>query len=44
MLLGLSVFNKDYTLNIKATIDHAVNSINFGLHGVFFLVQLVKVS
>ncbi len=33
---GLSVFNKDYTLNIKATIDHAVNSINFGLHGVFF--------
>ena len=32
----LSVFNNDHSLNIKATINNAVASINNGLHGVFF--------
>ena len=33
---GLSVLNADRTLNIDATIDHASESIQSGLHGVFF--------
>ena len=33
---GLSVINSNGTLNIEATISHASNSINNGLHGVFF--------
>ena len=33
---GLSVLNKDYSLNIKSTIKHAESLIKNGLHGVFF--------
>ena len=33
---GLSVLNTDKTLNIDATINHASNAIQNGLHGVFF--------
>ena len=33
---ALSVINSNGTLNIEATISHASNSINNGLHGVFF--------
>jgi len=33
---GLSVINKDLTLNIESTIDHAETAIKNGLHGVFF--------
>ena len=33
---GLSVLNKDLTVNIDATINHAENLIKNGLHGVFF--------
>ena len=33
---GLSIFNEDNSLNIGATIDHAVSIIKSGLHGVFF--------
>ena len=33
---SLSVINSNGTLNIEATIFHASNSINNGLHGVFF--------
>ena len=31
-----SILNDDYSLNVEATIDHAVSSINNGLHGVIF--------
>ena len=33
---GLSVLNTDRTLNIDATINHASEAIQSGLHGVFF--------
>ena len=33
---GLSVINADRTLNIDATINHASEAIQSGLHGVFF--------
>ena len=33
---GLSIFNEDYSLNIKGTISHATSIIESGLHGVFF--------
>ncbi len=33
---SLSILNKDKTLNIDLTIKHAVNTIQNGLHGVFF--------
>ena len=33
---GLSVLNADRTLNIDATINHASEAIQRGLHGVFF--------
>ena len=33
---SLSVLNEDRTLNIDATINHAVEIIKNGLHGVFF--------
>lgn len=33
---GLSVLNEDRTLNIEATIAHASQAIQSGLHGVFF--------
>ncbi|MAJ85582.1 MAG: dihydrodipicolinate synthase family protein [Candidatus Pelagibacter sp.] len=32
----VSVINKDYTLNVEATIAHAETLIKSGLHGVFF--------
>ena len=41
---SLSILNKEKTLNIDLTIDHAVDAIKNGLHGVFFLVQLGKVN
>ncbi len=31
-----SVLNDDYSLNIESTIEHAVSSINNGLHGAIF--------
>ena len=33
---GLSVINQDGTLNIDGTVNHAVDGIKNGLHGVFF--------
>ena len=33
---GLSVLNKDLSVNIDATINHAEGLIQNGLHGVFF--------
>ena len=33
---SLSVLNNDKTLNVDLTINHAVNTIKSGLHGVFF--------
>ena len=33
---SLSILNKEKTLNIDLTIDHAVDAIKNGLHGVFF--------
>ena len=33
---SLSILNKEKTLNIDLTIDHAVDAIKSGLHGVFF--------
>ena len=33
---GLSILNNDLSLNIDATVKHAENLINNGLHGVFF--------
>ena len=33
---GLSVLNADRTLNIEATIAHACEAIQSGLHGIFF--------
>ena len=33
---SLSVINQDGTLNIGGTINHAVDGIKNGLHGVFF--------
>ena len=33
---GLSVLNADRTLNIEATITHACQAIQSGLHGIFF--------
>ena len=31
-----SILNEDYSLNVEATINHAVSSINNGLHGAIF--------
>ena len=33
---SLSVLNDDHSLNVDATINHAAETINKGLHGVFF--------
>ena len=33
---GLSILNKDCSLNVDATIEHAENTIKKGLNGVFF--------
>ena len=33
---SLSILNHNRTLDIQRTIDHAVNAIKNGLHGVFF--------
>ena len=33
---GLSILNADRTLNIDATIAHASQAIQSGLHGIFF--------
>ena len=33
---SLSILNKEKTLNIDLTINHAVDAIKNGLHGVFF--------
>ena len=46
---GLSVLNKDLSLNIDATIFHAESAIKKGLHGVFFFgstgqSQLISIS
>ena len=41
---GLSVMNADRTLNIDATIAHASQAIQSGLHGIFFSAQQVKVN
>ena len=46
---GLSVLNKDLTVNIDATINHAEGLIQNGLHGVFFFgstgqSQLISMS
>ena len=46
---GLSVLNKDHSLNIDATISHAESIIKKGLHGVFFFgstgqSQLISIS
>ena len=46
---GLSVINKDLTLNIESTIAHAETAIKNGLHGVFFFgstgqSQLISIS
>ena len=40
----LSVINKDYSLNVEETINHAEKIILNGCHGVFFLAQLGKVN
>ena len=31
-----SILKDDYSLNVDATIDHAVTTINNGLHGAIF--------
>ena len=31
-----SILNEDYSLNVEATINHAAESINNGLHGAIF--------
>jgi len=46
---SISIFNEDNSLNIGATIDHAVSIIKSGLHGVFFFgstgqSQLISIS
>ena len=46
---SLSVLNQDKTLNIESTINHAVEGIKNGLHGVFFFgstgqSQLISLS
>ena len=46
---SLSVLNKEKTLNIDLTIEHAVHAIKSGLHGVFFFgstgqSQLISIS
>ena len=46
---GLSVINKNGTLNIEATISHASDAIKNGLHGIFFFgstgqSQLISIS
>ena len=41
---GLSVLNKDHSLNIELTIAHAEFLIKKGLNGIFFLAQLAKVN
>ena len=46
---SLSILNKDKTLNIDLTIDHAVKAIESGLHGIFFFgstgqSQLISVN
>ena len=33
---GLSVINKDYSLNVEETVKHAERIIKNGCHGVFF--------
>ena len=46
---GLSVLNDDFSLNVNATIGHAEEAIQKGLHGVFFFgstgqSQLISIS
>ena len=46
---SLSILNEDKTLNVDLTINHAVNIIKSGLHGVFFFgstgqSQLISIS
>lgn len=46
---SLSVLNQDKTLNVDSTLNHAVDAIKNGLHGVFFFgstgqSQLISVS
>ena len=41
---SLSVLKDDLSLDIEATISHAEWTIKEGLHGVFFLDRLDKVS
>ena len=46
---GLSVLNKDHSLNVEATISHAESIIKKGLHGVFLFgstgqSQLISIS
>ena len=46
---GLSILNKDLSLNIDATISHAESATKKGLHGVFFFgstgqSQLISVT
>ena len=46
---SLSVLNDDHSLNVDATINHAAETINKGLHGVFFFgstgqSQLISIS
>ena len=41
---SLSVLNEDRSLNIVSTINHAVDAIKNGLHGVFFFGSTGPVS
>ena len=46
---GLSILNDDYSLDVNATIGHAEEAIQKGLHGVFFFgstgqSQLISIS
>ena len=46
---SLSVLNNNLSLDVDATISHAVSTINKGLHGVFFFgstgqSQLISIS
>ena len=44
-----SILNEDYSLNVESTIEHAVSTINKGLHGAIFFgstgqSQLISIS
>ena len=39
-----SILRDDCSLNVEATIAHAVSSINNGLHGTIFLVRLGRAN